>query len=93
MLDIIVRNAKRLQLLTEDILNFTRLESKSLERFNLIEILQKEERHWKRILNVDNDHDITTAFKVGIENTGKSFAVHTHNDPRKALFRFRTKFL
>jgi signal transduction histidine kinase len=44
MLDIIARNAKRLQRLTEDILDVTRIESKSLqlkkEQFNLNEILQ-----------------------------------------------------
>ena len=44
MLDIIVRNAKRLQRLTEDILDITRIESKSLqlkkEQFNLNEMLQ-----------------------------------------------------
>jgi signal transduction histidine kinase len=44
MLDIIVRNAKRLQRLTEDILDVTRIESKSLqlkkEQFNLNEMLR-----------------------------------------------------
>ncbi len=44
MLDIIARNAKRLQRLTEDILDITRIESKSLqlkkEQFNLNEMLQ-----------------------------------------------------
>jgi signal transduction histidine kinase len=44
MLDVIARNAKRLQRLTEDILDITRIESKSLalkkERFNLSEILR-----------------------------------------------------
>ena len=42
-LDIIVRNAKRLQRLTEDILDVTKIESHSLnlkkERFNLIELI------------------------------------------------------
>ncbi len=44
ILDIIIRNAKRLLRLTEDILDITRIESKSLdlkkEQFNLSEILQ-----------------------------------------------------
>jgi signal transduction histidine kinase len=44
MLNIIIRNAKRLQQLTEDILDITRIESKSLqlkkEQFNLSEILR-----------------------------------------------------
>jgi two-component system, OmpR family, sensor histidine kinase VicK len=43
LLDIIVRNAKRLQRLTEDILDVTKIESHSLnlnkERFNLIELI------------------------------------------------------
>jgi signal transduction histidine kinase len=44
MLDVIARNAKRLQRLTEDILDITRIESKSLqlkkEQFNLNEMLR-----------------------------------------------------
>jgi two-component SAPR family response regulator len=43
-------------------------------------------------LVVDNDPDITTTFKVGIENTSKSIAVHTHNDPRIALLDFEPNF-
>ena len=43
LLDVIVRNAKRLQRLTEDILDVTKIESHSLnlkkERFNLIELI------------------------------------------------------
>jgi two-component SAPR family response regulator len=43
-------------------------------------------------LVVDNDLDITTTFKVGIENANKSIAVHTHNDPRVALLDFEPNF-
>jgi two-component SAPR family response regulator len=49
---------------------------------------EEEKRFWKRILVVDNDLDITTTFKVSIENAGKQIAVHTHNDPRVALLDF-----
>jgi two-component system, OmpR family, sensor histidine kinase VicK len=44
ILDVINRNAKRLQRLTEDILDITRIESQSLllriERFNIIDVIQ-----------------------------------------------------
>ncbi len=47
-LDVIIRNAKRLQRLTEDILDITRIESKSLnikiELFNLNEIIKRRSR-------------------------------------------------
>ena len=49
---------------------------------------EEEKRYWKRILIVDDNPDITTTFKVGIENSSKSIAVHTHNDPRVALLDF-----
>jgi DNA-binding response OmpR family regulator len=51
-----------------------------------------KERYWKRILIVDNDPDITTTFKLGIESASKIIAVHTHNDPRKALLEFEPNF-
>lgn len=42
---------------------------------------------------VDDDHDITTTFKVGIEYaTNKRVAVDTYNDPRKVLLDFQSKF-
>lgn len=51
-----------------------------------------KERYWKRILIVDDNPDITTTFKVGIENNNinidKKIVVHTHNDPRIALLDF-----
>jgi two-component SAPR family response regulator len=53
---------------------------------------EEQKRYWKGILIVDNSADITTTFKVGIENASKSIAVHTHNDPRKALLDFEPNF-
>ena len=41
---------------------------------------------------VDDDPDITTTFKVGIENASKIIAVHTHNDPRAVLLDFEPNF-
>jgi len=51
-----------------------------------------EDRDWKRILIVDDDPDVATTFKVGIENTNKRIAVHTYNDPRVALLDFEPNF-
>ena len=45
----------------------------------------------KRILIVDDDPDITVAFKVGLEDYG-SFDVYTHNDPLEALSDFKPHF-
>ncbi len=53
---------------------------------------EEQKKYWKRILIVDDDPDIATTFKVGIENASKSIAVHTHNDPRKALLDFEPNF-
>src|ERR687883_121512 len=41
----------------------------------------------KRILLVDDEHDITFAFSIGLENNG--FAVDTFNDPQEALSNFK----
>jgi len=55
-----------------------------------------KDRYWKRILIVDDDVDIATTFKIGIEstqvNTNKKIEVYTYNDPRKALFDFEPNF-
>jgi two-component SAPR family response regulator len=56
------------------------------------DVIDIRDKYWKRILIVDDDLDITTTFKMGIENASKSIAVHTHNDPRKALLDFEPNF-
>jgi signal transduction histidine kinase len=60
LLDIIIRNAKRLQRLAEDILDVTRIESQSLklkkERFNLNQLVsQIVEDHRNQISKADSD--------------------------------------
>jgi CheY-like chemotaxis protein len=45
----------------------------------------------KRILVIDDDPDITLAFKVGLEDYG-SFDVYTHNDPLESLSNFKPHF-
>jgi DNA-binding response OmpR family regulator len=40
-----------------------------------------------RVMIVDDEQDITTVFKIGLENNG--FIVTTFNDPLKALSKFR----
>jgi DNA-binding response OmpR family regulator len=41
----------------------------------------------KRILLVDDEHDITFSLRIGLENNG--FAVDAFNDPQEALSNFR----
>jgi DNA-binding response OmpR family regulator len=42
----------------------------------------------KRILIVDDEHDITFVFKTGLEDNG--FVVDTFNDPQLAISNFKT---
>jgi two-component SAPR family response regulator len=57
---------------------------------------QNKDQYWRKILIVDDDSDITTTFKVGIEDANKTsnkkIAVDTYNDPRKALLDFQPNF-
>jgi CheY-like chemotaxis protein len=53
---------------------------------------EEKERYWKRILIVDDDIDITTTFKIGIESAIKRIGVNTYNDPRRALSDFQPNF-
>jgi DNA-binding response OmpR family regulator len=53
---------------------------------------EKKEQYWKRILIVDDDSDITTTFRIGIESANKRIGVDTYNDPRKALSDFQSNF-
>jgi DNA-binding response OmpR family regulator len=41
----------------------------------------------KRILLVDDEHDITFSLGIGLENNG--FAVDIFNDPQEALSNFK----
>jgi two-component system, OmpR family, response regulator ChvI len=41
----------------------------------------------KRILLVDDEHDITYTFSIGLEDNG--FAVDTFNDPQEALSKYK----
>jgi DNA-binding response OmpR family regulator len=57
----------------------------------------KEDRFWKRILIIDDNADITTTFKLGIEDANsdtdnRGIEVHTYNDPRVALSEFQPNF-
>jgi CheY-like chemotaxis protein len=61
-------------------------------------LAKEQERFWKRILIVDDDNDITTTFKVGIEDSNdgndanKKIEVYTANDPVVALSEFKSNF-
>jgi len=57
-----------------------------------------QQRFWKRILIVDDEKDITLAFKVGIEESNnnndinKRIEVYTSNDPVVALSEFKPNY-
>jgi CheY-like chemotaxis protein len=61
-------------------------------------VIKGEQKFWKRILIVDDNKDITTTFKVAIEdsnntvNVNKRIEVHTSNDPALALSEFKSNF-
>ena len=62
-------------------------------------VTEKEKRPFsKRILIIDDDPDVTTTFKVGIENSNyyaddnKTIEVYTYNDPLTALSEFESNF-
>jgi DNA-binding response OmpR family regulator len=62
-------------------------------------VTQKEKRpFWKTILIIDDDPDVTTTFKLGIENSNnyaddnKRIEVYTYNDPLTALSEFESNF-
>ena len=60
-----------------------------------VDTSRDKDQYWIRILIVDDDPDITTTFKIGIENTyniNKKIEVHTYNDPRVALLDFQPNF-
>ncbi|MGA9151901.1 MAG: hypothetical protein WBZ36_15085 [Candidatus Nitrosopolaris sp.] len=48
-------------------------------------VIKQDQRFWKRILIVDDNEDVTTTFKVGIEDNNnadvnKKIEVYTYND-------------
>jgi two-component system catabolic regulation response regulator CreB/two-component system response regulator ChvI len=53
---------------------------------------EEKEQYWKRILIVDDDFDIITTFKNGIESANKRIRVDIYNDPRIALSDFQPNF-
>jgi two-component SAPR family response regulator len=59
-------------------------------------VANREDKYWKRILIVDDETDITTTFKLIIENASKissrRIVVDTYNDPRVALLDFQPNF-
>ena len=62
-------------------------------------VTEKEKRpYWKRILIIDDDPDVTTTFKVGIESSNnythdnKRIEVYTYNDPLTLLSEVESNF-
>ena len=59
-------------------------------------VIKEKQRFWKKILIIDDEHDITVTFKLGIEssnnshnNDSKNIEVYTYNDPLVALSEFK----
>jgi DNA-binding response OmpR family regulator len=60
-------------------------------------VIKDKQEFWKRILIVDDDNDITTTFKAGIEESNsndanKRIEVYTSNNPVVALSEFKPNF-
>jgi len=59
-------------------------------------VIKQDQRFWKRILIVDDNEDVTTAFKTGLEynniNTKRKIKVYTCNNPMIALSEFKPNF-
>ena len=61
-------------------------------------VIKQDQRFWKRILIVDDNEDVTTTFKVGIEDNNnhnganKKIEVYTSNNPVEALSEFKPNF-
>ena len=55
-------------------------------------VIKDIQRFWKRILIVDNDVDVTTTFKVAIEDSNNRIEVYTSNDAVVALSEFKPNF-
>jgi two-component SAPR family response regulator len=64
--------------------------------YHPVVIIKDEQRFWKRILIVDDEEDITLAFKVGIEDsntyTNRKIEVYASNNPVTALSEFKPNF-
>ena len=71
-------------------------ESRIDRRTSSSDVANREDKYWKRILIVDDETDITTTFKLIIENASKissrRIVVDTYNDPRVALLDFQPNF-
>ncbi|MGA9150291.1 MAG: hypothetical protein WBZ36_06920 [Candidatus Nitrosopolaris sp.] len=66
--------------------------------YHPVAVIKDEERSWKRILIVDDDEDITLAFKLGIEDSNnnshanKRIEVYVSNNPMITLSEFKPNF-
>jgi CheY-like chemotaxis protein len=59
-------------------------------------VIKQHQRFWKRILIVDDNEDVITTFKTGLEysniNTNRKIKVYTCNNPLIALSEFKPNF-
>jgi CheY-like chemotaxis protein len=59
-------------------------------------VIKQDQQSWKRILIVDDNEDVTTTFKAGLEysniNTNRKIKVYTCNNPVIALSEFKPNF-
>ncbi len=59
-------------------------------------VIKQDQQSWKRILIIDDNEDVTTTFKAGLEysniNTNRKIKVYTCNNPLTALSAFKPNF-
>jgi CheY-like chemotaxis protein len=61
-------------------------------------VIKQDQRFWKRMLIVDDNEDVTTTFKLGIEDsnnnsdTNKRIEVYVSNNPVITLSEFKPNF-
>ncbi|MGA9153823.1 MAG: response regulator [Candidatus Nitrosopolaris sp.] len=57
-------------------------------------VIKQDQQSWKGILIVDDNEDVTTTFKAGLEysNTNRKIKVYTCNNPLIALSEFKPNF-
>ena len=71
-------------------------ESRIDSRTSSSDVASRRDKYWKRILIVDDEVDITTTFKLIIENASKTssrrIVVDTYNDPILAILDFQPNF-
>ncbi len=86
-----------------DITRGTHQKNPTIKSKNIDSILEKqkqdevhrtglEKQHYKTILIVDDEPDITYTLKLALENNNKRYKVHTYNNPITLLAEFKSNY-